>query len=40
VDVLNPNPRTFTVQADGTLPVDLEAQRALILVPQDQLRAQ
>lgn len=38
VDVLNPERQQFTVGADGTLKVTVPAQRALILVPQDQVR--
>ena len=36
VDVLNPDARTFTVAADGSITVDVDAQRAMILVPSDQ----
>jgi alpha-amylase len=38
VDVLGPDGKTFSVPASGELRVSVEAQRAMILVPQDQVK--
>jgi glycosidase len=38
VDVLNPERQQFTVGPDATLKITVPAQRALILIPQDQVR--
>ncbi len=39
VDVLDPNQATYTVASDGSLTVQVPAQSAMILVPQDQVVA-
>jgi glycosidase len=38
VDVLNPEAQSVTVGSDGTLRVQVPAQRAVVLVPQGQLK--
>jgi glycosidase len=38
VDVLNPDAQQFTVAQDGTLRVTVAAQRAMVLVPQAQVK--
>lgn len=38
VDVLDPETKTYAVPASGELRVTIPAQRAMILVPQDQLK--
>ena len=38
VDVLNPEPKTYPVPASGELRLSVPQQRAMILVPEDQLK--